>query len=121
MRSIELLATWLVYCIIFNATRGIFPEVFEGFGVALRFQDLSHLVLQDEKHIVDLKRVVHFLGKKHFGEDKEVFSMRHDQDWDSATFQMGHRYSKLFLSSTLAKEKNDAEQRVTKHWQEVFF
>jgi hypothetical protein len=119
MRSIELLATWLVYCIIFKATRSIFPTVLEGFGVALRFQDLSHLVLQDEKHIVVLKRVIHFLGENHVGEDKEVFSMRHDQGWDSATFEMGLRYSKLFLSSTLAKEKVDAEERVTKHWLEV--
>lgn len=45
--------------------------------------------------------------------------MRHAQDWDSATFQMGHRYSKAFLSSTLAKEKQDAKSRVNKHWLEV--
>ena len=119
MRSVELLATWLVYCIAFNATRGMFPSVLQGYGVALHYQDLSHLVLQDEEHIVALKRVVRFLGSNDFGESKEVFSMRHAQDWDSATFQMGHRYSKAFLSSTLAKEKQDAKSRVNKHWLEV--
>ena len=119
MRSVELLATWLVYCIAFNATRGMFPSVLQGYGVALHYQDLSHLVLQDEEHIVALKRVVRFLGSNDFGESKEVFSMCHAQDWDSATFQMGHRYSKAFLSSTLAKEKQDAESRVNKHWLEV--
>jgi len=31
----------------------------------------------------------------------------------------GHRYSKSFLSSTLAKVKQDAKHRVNKHWLEV--
>ena len=119
MRSIELLAAWLVYCIAFTATRASYPDVLEGYGVALRFQDLSHLVLQDEKHIVVLKRVVAFLGENHLGDEKEIFSMRSPQNWNSATFDMGRRYSKLFLSSTLEKEKEDAKHRVTSHWQEV--
>jgi hypothetical protein len=119
MRSIELLATWLVYCIVFNATRAAHPEVLNGYGVALHYQDLSHLVLQAEEHIIVLKKVVVFLGNNYFGEDKEIFSMRGSQDWNSATFQMGHLYSKLYLSAMLAKEKEDAEHRVNEHWLEV--
>jgi hypothetical protein len=119
MRSIELLATWLIYCIAFNATRATYPDILADYGVALHFQDLRHLVLQDEEHILVLKKVVTFLRNNHCGEDKEIFSMRRLQNWNSATFQMGHLYAKLYLSETLLQEKEDAKLRVTKHWQEV--
>lgn len=118
-RSIELLATWLVYCVIFNGIRGHYPKVLlNEFGVALRYQDLSHLVLQSEKHSKILLRIVSFL-KTNCRENSEIFCGRKDQTWSSATFKMGYLYTKSFLKEIYMKEKERADSRVDLHWKEI--
>ncbi|GFH58370.1 hypothetical protein CTEN210_14846 [Chaetoceros tenuissimus] len=118
-RSIELLATWLVYCVIFNGVRGHYPTVMlREFGVALRYQDLRHLVLQNEKHGKVLLKIVSFL-KRNYRKDAEIFSIRKDQNWSSATFKMGTIYANKFLKLIYKKEKDLADSRVGRHWEEV--
>jgi hypothetical protein len=118
MRSIELILVWVGYCATFNAVKHKHCDIMNGFGVALRFSDLRHLVLQDRQHIEVMKRVALFLDR-HSVTNMEVFSTRKDQDWNSPTFLLGEKFSRIHLNAVLQREKSDAAERVAKHWTEV--
>ena len=118
MRSIELLLVWVGYCMAFNAVSGAHATIMNGFGVALRFSDLRHLLLQDSAHIKVMKRVAKFL-RRHRVDGMDIFSTRSEQKWNSPTFLLGARFGKTHLNEIWQKESKDAADRVAKHWNEV--
>jgi len=85
-----------------------------GFGVALRFADLRHLLLQDSVHIKVMERVAKFL-RRHSVDGMDVFSTRSEQNWDSATFLLGANYAKMHLNEIWQKESKDAWHRTHGH------
>jgi hypothetical protein len=118
LRCLEILVVWVSYCLVFNSVSKRYPDILKGFGVAVRYADLQHLVLQTKSQRDVLERVVHFLNKNHVpGHD--IFSLRTHDSWDSATYEMGERFSEKELLTTFLEEERDAKTRVDQHWEEV--
>ena len=118
MRSIEVILVWVGYCAAFNTVKHKHCNIMNGFGIALRVSDLRHLVLQDRQHIEVMQRVALFLDR-HRVANMEVFSIKESQNWNSPTFSLGEKFSRIHLNGVLQKEKSDAAERVAKHWAEV--
>ena len=118
VRCLEILLVWVSYCVVFNSISTTYPHVMKGFGVALKFSDLQHLVLHDKRHRDVLERVVLFLHANHVP-NRDVFSIRTHDSWNSATYEMGHAYSENNFLSIYEKEQKDAKTRIDQHWEEV--
>ena len=118
MKSVELLLVWVGYCAAFNTARSMHIGIVEGLGVALRFSDLRHLVLQFSEHIKVMERVALFL-KHNSVKNKEIFASRDSQNWNSPTFDLAFKFGDTHLRGILQKENWDAAERVRKHWAEV--
>ncbi len=118
MRCVELLMVWLGYCIVFNTCSLSHPDEMTDFGVALHYQDLQVLLLQDKIHLTQVKKVANFLQSRH-KPGNDLFSTREEQNWSSPTFEFAARYARRNFHSIWLEEKNDADQRVEKHWNEV--
>jgi hypothetical protein len=118
LRSLEILVVWLSYCLVFNSISKGYPKVMNGFGVALKHTDLQHLVLQDKKHRDVFERVVLFLHQNAVP-NCDIFSIRTDLSWNSATYEMGEKYSEINLLSIYETTKKDSKTRENQHWEEV--
>jgi len=119
IRSIEVLVVWVGYCVLFNSIKISHSSIIDGFGVALRFQDLKHLLLRDTTHILVLKSVASFLHD-HYTSEKELFSTREsNENWNSPTFEMVRRYAESKYKSIYDQERDNANVRIEKHWNEV--
>ncbi len=75
LRSRELLVVWTAYCLVFQSAKRTHEKHMGEFGVALRPQDLCHLVLNDKAAWDAALRVHHFLGRESVGM-KPLFSFR---------------------------------------------
>ena len=118
VRCVELLLVWVSYCAVFNAMIHVHDDM-KGFGVALKYKDLKHLLLHDTTHLIVLERVARFLNA-HTVDDKDLFSTKEEEEnWTSPTFEMGEMYAKRHFESIWLKEKKDADHRTKKHWEEV--
>jgi hypothetical protein len=115
LHSQQVLVAWVAYCIMFQATRG--HQVLSQYGVALRWQDLQHLVLSD-KQAVDAALAVAAYLQQHHKPGKEIFSLR---DQGRATFDMAQQYAAADgpLQVLLAQEQKAAAERVDAHWRTV--
>ena len=104
MRSIEILLVWVGYSIAFNDVFG--ATIMNGFGVALRFTDLRHLLLQDSAHIKVMERVSKFLRRHSVDgvDDMGIFSTRSEQNWNSPTFLLGARFANTHLNEIWTKK-----------------
>jgi hypothetical protein len=118
LRCLEILVVWVSYCLVFNSVSKRYPDIMKGFGVALRYSDLQHLVLQTKTQRDVLERVVYFLYKNHVP-DHDIFSLRTHDSWESATYEMGERFSEKMLRTEFLEEEEDAKTRVDLHWGEV--
>ena len=118
LRCLEILLVWVAYCLVFNAISRTYPHVMKGFGVALDFSDLQHLVLHDKQHRDVLGRVVLFLHANRVP-NRDIFSLRTHDSWDSPTYEMGNIYSENYFKKIYKHERKDAKTRVKKHWEEV--
>ena len=116
LHSREVLVVWVAYCISFEAARKQHPLVAQ-YGVALDFKDLRHLVLSDKAAVDAALGVAEYLRQQQ-KPGVELFSLR---DQGAATFSFAERFGRQDgkMSETWMQEKQDAEERVQKHWQEV--
>jgi hypothetical protein len=116
LRSRELLAGFITYCLVHQATAGVHPLVNE-YGVALRWQDLRHLVLPDLPAWEAVAAVVEYLRRYDGKTSKPLFSLRQPR----ATFA----FAEVFgpgdhkMKGRWALEVADAAQRKEDHWQKV--
>jgi hypothetical protein len=115
LHSRQILVAWVAYCILFQATRG--HPVLKQYGVALRWQDLQHLVLSDRQATDAALAVAAYLQKQH-KPGKDLFSLR---DQGSATFDMARQYAAADegLQQLLTLEQAAAERRTEAHWAKV--
>jgi transposase-like protein len=115
LHSRQVLVAWVAYCILFRATRG--HQVLRQYGVALRWQDLQHLVLSDRQAVDTALAVAAYLQQQH-KPGKEMFSMR---DQGKATCEMAQQYAAAdgLLQLLLAQEQKAAAERVDAHWRKV--
>jgi hypothetical protein len=118
LHCLEILVVWVSYCLVFNSISRKYPDIMRGFGVALTFSDLQHLVLHNKMHRDVVERVVIFLHKNHVP-NLDIFSLRSHDSWNSATFKMGEKYSESHLLSIYEKQKKDEITRVNQHWEKV--
>ena len=119
MCSVEVLVVWVIYCVVFNAVHHIHPGTMKGFGVALKLEDLGHLILHDRLPLTVMERIAMFLHDKNV-QGRDVFSTRQDgQGWNSQTFVMGERYVQTHFKSIWKKETINANHRTDKHWNEI--
>jgi hypothetical protein len=91
--------------------------VLSQYGVALRWQDLQHLVLSDKQAVAAALAVAAYLQQQ-YKPGKELFSLR---DGGSATFLMAKQYAAADgrLQLLLAHEQQAAAERVNAHWRVV--
>eukprot|EP00957_Ditylum_brightwellii_P037233 2818950-Ditylum_brightwellii.AAC.1 len=85
----------------------------DGFGVALNYKDLKHLVLSDKRAVDTVQNVAEYLRMN--GTSNGIFSLKDEEP----SFKMAERYSRLYLNDRWQKEKKNATIRVEKHWEEV--
>ncbi len=115
LRSRGVLVAWVAYCTAWQATRG--NPVLRQYGVALQWQELRHLVL-DDRLATDAALAVAAYLQQHSLAGREAFSLR---DGGAATFRLAEQYAAACptLTSILEQQQQDARQRVEEHWQEV--
>ncbi len=112
--SRELLVVWIFYCLAFKCVRKLYNPLLDHVGVALRYQDLEHLVLSNKRLCSVLLGVMSFLQHNYVPE-KELFSLRHH----STMFEFGVNFTDRYLSDIFEQEKANAKARVANHWEEV--
>jgi hypothetical protein len=112
--SRELLIVWVAYCLIFAANRKLYHHIVPDMGVALKYNDLEHLVLSNKREW-SLVHVVKCFLQKHYVPNREIFSQRCPE----ATFAMGEALSRSLLRQKFCAEQEASEQRVEKHWKKV--
>jgi hypothetical protein len=112
LRSRELLSGWICYCLVHAACKVKHPVVAQ-YGVALRWQDLKHLVLSDRRAIESVQLVAKYL-RVNFKPNLELFSLRCPE----ATFDMARRLSaeEPSLQQLWKSEEAAAGRRTEAHW-----
>lgn len=117
LRSRELLVVWIAYCLAYAAAKHTFGHVMANVGVALRYSDLEHLVLSDHKSCSVLEKVAAFLNQNYLSEKNELFSFRAPD----AALHFAETYGRNdhSLQSIWNAERQDAELRMDKHWEQV--
>ena len=122
LRSREMLAVWVAYCLVFQECHRIHTLMRE-FGVALRGQDLRHLVLSDSSAWMAACSVHYFL-LTHTKANTPLFSLRNNPDQGSmqvATFRFGELFANQSteMKKVLLLEQDKARRRTAQHWNEV--
>ena len=115
-KSRELLVVWCAYCLVHQATLPFEFKVLGEYGVALRPEDLRHLVLSDKPAIEAAQHVTVYL-RAHTRPKSEVFSLRPSD----VTFSMANLHSQRSPSTQAlwASEKSSAASRQEAHWKVV--
>ena len=115
-KSRELLVVWCAYCLVHRMTLPFEFKVLGEYGVALRPEDLRHLVLSDKLAIEAAQNVTAYL-RTHTKPDLEVFSLRPKD----VTFSMATLHSRRSPStqSLWESEKAAAASRQAAHWKVV--
>ena len=115
-KSRELLVVWCAYCLVHQATLPFEFKVLGEYGVALRPEDLRHLVLSDKPAIEAAQQVAAYL-RAHTKPQLEVFSLRPNDN----TFSMASMHSLRSPStqSLWASEKMAAASRQQAQWKIV--
>jgi hypothetical protein len=117
LHSRELLVVWIAYCLAFSGVKHSHCDTMSGVGVALRHNDLGHLVLSDKTSWKVVEMIAAFLNQNHLSEKSELFSLRSpDQTF---CFAEAFARSDTILQRIWEQEKSDAESRMNKHWEEV--
>ena len=116
-RSREQLVIWVAYCLMDAVARKTYNISMRGYGVAVHWQDLRHLVLSD-REAVDAALAVSAHLSKRTVPGRELFSLR---DQGQATFAFAQAYAGRHSSmrEILAQETAVAEARKQKHWKEI--
>eukprot|EP00899_Mesostigma_viride_P018047 jgi/Mesvir1/26243/Mv05721-RA.1 len=123
VRSRETLMVWVAFCVA--DARGCIEYPLLGvYGVALRWQDLGHLVLGD-KLAVDAALAVGDYLRTRTIPGREAFSLRDaHKGWKTNTMAMAAEMAEesslsQHIASLWRVEQEDAERRVEGHWREV--
>ena len=114
--SRELLVVWCAFCFVHKATLPFEFKVLQGYGVALRPDDLRHIVLSQKPAIEAAQHVVAYL-RKHTKHQLEVFSLRPSD----TTFEMARLHSSRSpeTQALWKAEKEGAASRQDQHWKTV--
>lgn len=114
LRSKELLVTWIVYCLVHSANKRV-HTVMAGFGVALRAEDLRHLVLADRADLKAALSVHSYLRAE--CTSRALFSQR----CPLVSFQFAEQfaYKNQRMCAMWTTEQITAAHRKTRHWNEV--
>lgn len=116
LRSRELLATWICYCLVHRAAGVEHPLVLTR-SVCLDWSRLWVLVLSDKSAIDAQLAVCNYLQAQNARYKPVLFSLADE----AATFAFAVEFGRADpeLQRVLAQEKRYAEAREEKHWQEV--
>jgi hypothetical protein len=115
-KSRELLVLWCAFCLVHRATVPFEFKVLGEYGVALRPEDLRHVVLSDKPAIEAAQHVTAYL-LAYTKPEREVFSHRPKD----VTFSMAGMHSLRSPStrSLWASEQSAAASRQAEHWKVV--
>ena len=116
-RSREVLVVWVAYCLMDAAARKQHSGIMGGYGVALHWQDLRHLVLSDREAVSAALAVSAYLSE-HTVPDRELFSLR-DQGYATFAFAQAYAAADTSMKEIMALEVEVAEARRQTHWEEV--
>ncbi|KXZ49831.1 hypothetical protein GPECTOR_19g282 [Gonium pectorale] len=116
LRSRELLAVWVAYCLTHAAAGREHPMVLR-YSCLANYADLRHLVLSDAAAVNAALSVAAYL-QQHSKAGLEVFALR---DGGAATQALALEFARGCprLGAVLAAEQADAEARIQGHWREV--
>jgi hypothetical protein len=116
LRSRELLVVWGAYCIVHSTLKIHYGDVVHGYGLAINYKDLCHLVLQEEKWRIGTSTVAKYVQENTVPK-REMFSL--DTRAQDNSFEIGRRYAKKYLMHIWDVEQRDAESRIDGHWRKV--
>eukprot|EP00899_Mesostigma_viride_P005241 jgi/Mesvir1/14718/Mv05368-RA.1 len=125
MRSKETLMVWAAFC--FADAAACAPDefpLFREYGVALRWEDLEHLVLSDRLAVDAALAVGEYLRTRTVP-SREVFTLRDaGAGWDAKTIAMATELAERSrvagqMRELWRSEEADAAKRVEGHWREV--
>lgn len=116
LRSRELLCVYIAFCLVHDAVQTGQP-LLQRYGVALRWMDLRHLVLGDQRAWDAAHKVQIYLQAKDSQSSQPLFSLR----CPVSTFYFAEEYgrSDSSLQEVWSKEKAEAAERQDKHFNEV--
>jgi hypothetical protein len=117
LASRELLVVWVAFCISHSVTKTGEP-LLKDYAVALRWQDLQHVVLSEKLAVDAALSVAEYLRANGMHNNKSpVFSLRAKD----ATIDLATRHSMASISTqgVWRTETAAANQRRTQHWNEV--
>ena len=115
-KSRELLVVWCAFCLVHKATLPFEFQVLSSYSVALRPDDLRHLVLSGRLAIEAAQHVAAYL-REHTKSGRDVFSLRPTD----VTFQMAaeHAGRNEETMSLWQSERDGAATRQAAHWNVV--
>eukprot|EP00899_Mesostigma_viride_P019526 jgi/Mesvir1/27575/Mv07320-RA.1 len=134
VRSRETLMVWVAFCFA-DAHGCVEHPLLQKYGVALRWEDLGHLVLGD-RLAVDAALAVGEYLRARTNRSRDVFTLRGARGpslsactslgWDSSTMSMAAKMAEEEgtalgeqIRSLWRAEQEDAQKRVEGHWKEV--
>eukprot|EP00899_Mesostigma_viride_P019525 jgi/Mesvir1/27574/Mv07319-RA.1 len=125
VRSRETLMVWVAFCFA-DAHACEEHPLLQKYGVALRWEDLGHLVLGD-RLAVDAALAVGEYLRARTNRSREVFTLRDlVEGWGTGTMSMAAEMAQEQgtslgerIRSLWRAEQEDAEKRVEGHWKEV--
>jgi len=118
LQSRELLVVWSAYCISFQAARHEHAHVMKGFGVALDWHDLRHLVLGDKLAVDAALKVAAYLHA-YTVPNQAVFSRSCAGSHPTFNLALLFATNSISLMGIWQEEQKAAIARRDDHWQEV--
>jgi hypothetical protein len=116
LRSRELLAGWIVFCIVHATVAGVWPLV-KNYGLALRWSDLQHCLLHDVRAWEAVRKVESYLKQYDDKVGMPLFSLRDPV----STFRFAQKVGEMDqqLQQQFQSEQERASQLQHGYWKEV--
>jgi hypothetical protein len=112
INSHQVLVCIVALCFIFECTKSKYP-LLEEYSLAISFEDLKNLVFIGSEEINILKKIYLYLVIHQTG--RQIFDLTHQ----NFTHHLARRFGLSYLSSTWARETNEARARVDARWQVI--